>query len=252
MRTTTWGGIAVLVALVVLVAPAGVQASEILLSADHRVSTVEDATLYNYTGDRSFGIPISVNMTYDGASATTTLTRTQSAFDAVFAHAQPGVAHIVAESWGTDVFTVDTPTRYALSGTYTTAGPGGVYYRVGLTEDGGVLELFRNTQWDTGNAGQTFIVGGQAGNVADDLYGSQTGTLFPGHTYFWYYNVSIGYGGPGLSATAAGNAEISFTPAEPVPEPPASVLVWSLLGGVGLIGAASAAGGRWRKPVGQP
>ena len=142
-----------------------------------------------------------------------------------------------------------------MSGEYTTVGPSeSVKLSAQLIDTFGLNStyLFNNSQVSafgyTGFYGAvyppapdpTFILGGQAGDLSNTLSSgsSLTGFLYPGHTYTWSYDAEIYIYYSNLpEATATGNVTLSFSS---VPEP-ASLLIWSLLGGSGI------AIGWWRR-----
>ena len=244
--TSCWT--ALLAGLAVLAAVARVEAAVSVSSGSYHFVSAGNGAESDDEWTWSTLIPdipesITIRASAGGASASTRLTRTQSAFSASFDHEGGSTGSFEGFSVSYDFFTVTAPTPYVLSGKCAMLGKGQIYYEAYLYSYDDpeyrygypAVALFHNSQSSISTEDEAFTLGLTEGDFGYYLEGSLTGTLFPDTAYCWYYQFYTYYDGPtnaGVSAT--GNVTLSF--GSEVPEP-ASLVVWSMIGGVGLAGA---------------
>jgi hypothetical protein len=247
----TWGGaIAFLAPLTLLATAAGVHASvtigETLHGVYSRDNGVENSAPTTNTDVPTLS-PVTITTSQGGSSATTVLDRTQPFFTVSFVHQVPTVpwsisivpsSYSYAISFGYDYFHVSAPTSYTLSGSYASVGDASFTYFSAFLLDvtTGEYPFYSEqvSQYLSSAGNATFVLGQAGGNVRDTRLGSLTGTLLPGDEYIWQYSGEIENYEPQAPATMAeGNVTLAF--GSPVPEP-TSLVVWSLIVGVGLVG----------------
>jgi hypothetical protein len=226
-------------ALAVLLGGGRLEAAVSVDLADHEVFAY-DASSNNFPHQVTdfTTIPISMDLTAsttnvsaNNASAVTHLSRSTTLFDFSFEHLLSSVSPpSYADSAGYDDFTVTAPTQYTISGTYEMVGTVSITLDCYLLEDG-TDYLFDNYQVSYSTTDQVFSLGSAAGDYSV-LSGNLVGMLEPGHTYEFGYGAGIrDFSSNALSASASGDVSIAFSSA--VPEP-ATLIIWSLLGGLGI------------------
>ena len=222
-------------ALVVLLGAGTLQAGVIVSDAYH------DAYVYDgssgLAGDQSttsIASPTSADL-YPSVSdgfARTEMSRSPTALDVILTHQRPSSLYSFTQSSGWDTFTVDVPSSYAISGTYSMSGAGTISLAAYLYDSTADQYLFDNGQQSVKTAAspnQLFTLGSIAG---DDSYldGSLTGSLVPGREYQFYYNAFI-QNSPDDSGSASASGHISINvSAVPEPSTVTSLIILSLLG----------------------
>lgn len=225
-------------ALVFLLAAETLQAETIVSEAYHDAYVYDgDSGLEGDQYTTSTASPTSADLypSVGDGSARTEMSRSPISLDVIFTHQRPTSLYSFAQSSGWDTFTVDVPSSYAISGTYSMSGAGTISLAAYLYDSAADQYLFDNGQQSVktpASPGQQFTLGSTAG---DDSYrsGFLTGSLAPGREYQFYYNAYI-HNYPDDSGSASANGQISIAVIG-VPEPSTSttLMIVSLLGGLG-------------------
>lgn len=225
--------------LALLFVPGRVEAEVILLGVGHEADAKDnDIKVY----DPTYSTDVVDLAASSGAAFTTThLSWSPTSFAHSFEHARPSKPQASRNSYGnmsfgTDTFSVDTPTIFVIAGEYRMEGRGFMDFEVNLT-DANWISLFSSYQLSEATANQVFKAD-WSGGVSDGgwLTGSITGTLQPGAYHFQYMAYIFNNSADAPSSTghisAHGNASITF--GQSVPE--SSTLVnLSMLGIAGII-----------------
>ena len=136
-------------------------------------------------------------------------------------------------------FTTTQDTSYDLSGSIRVAdsgGPGRVWFTSYLRDVTTGQTLFDNLQFSRDTVNEEFILGLEEGDVYSYLHpgSSLNGSLQTGHEYEWYSAAFIdAYPDDDGGASATGVVKLAIGDVAAIPEP-TSILVWSLLGTVGI------------------
>ena len=137
--------------------------------------------------------------------------------------------------------------HFSITGTYgfTTDSGASIFYQVYLYDVANAVYLFDNYQHSSNALGESFAVGEEGGNFENILAGNLTGDLLPNSAYEFGFDAWIVQSDDDevslIAASSTGFVSLELAPlAGAVPEP-ASLVVWSLLGGLGI------AVGSWRK-----
>jgi hypothetical protein len=159
-----------------------------------------------------------------GYAASTDYALSSSGLTITFDHAVPGEAGH-ARTFGELYFTPTVNMFYELGGYYVASDPDGrtLAMEVALG-DLGVDVLFHNWQVSKTTPNESFLIGGQGGDIDNELFGDLTGVLTAGVTYVLWFNFTFdddnGSFDPLGPATATGTLQLAF-----VPEPSVMVLL---------------------------
>lgn len=141
---------------------------------------------------------------------------------------QPNNYHVVSTGYAIN-FIPEVDTLYQITGSYGVTAQGGtVFLDTWLRENlASPVSLYEDVQESRGTPNEHFTVGIPGGDSYNGLFGSPTGLLLAGHSYFWGYIVGTVHDlGDDQGATGSGFMEIRFrTASASVPEPSSLLLL---------------------------
>jgi hypothetical protein len=193
---------------------------------------------YDTTSSTSIPASIDLSATMAGGTAASHLTRSaagNTVFDVTFSGLRTGSKYSYAQSSGNDRLTVDVPTSFAVSGTSTMSGAGGLVLEYLIKHVATDTIIFYSAQRSGYTPNESFTLGLTEGDFYNNLIGSPTGLLQPGVDYQFYYTAYV-YSYPVEQPPASHSGEITviFADAPNVVPEPATLAIWSLFGAVGM------------------
>ena len=156
-----------------------------------------------------------------GVIAQTSYSLSSDGFSIDFNHYR--FARSSAQSIGSIYFELDQDATYSLSGQYALTGFRTIHFDADLSDLTAGQDLFMNAQESGLTTNQSFLLGGNAGDLVSQVSGSLDGSLVAGHLYRLTYDAWIGSTeAADASASASGFLQMAL-----VPEPGTALLLGS-------------------------
>lgn len=206
--------------------------SYVWAGANDSIEGDSTSTLLYPTSLPDSGAPSAV----DGAStSTTTFSLSNDGFDFVFDDFRGTGVQAYASGEGLIYFSPSAAVSYSFAGAYTSNAPDalGTAFTASLYDITTSAFLFSSLQISRATAGESFTLGQSGGDDFNELIGSPTGTVVPGHQYQLQAASSVFTGYSTALSTAHGTGHVTVTF---VPEPSVGLLL--LAGGAALAGVA--------------